>query len=86
MQAAAHTKIQATANIFKILIKLGPIRLACLLFFLFEVPGLNDILFGLLVFLFLLAAIISFQEIRKCLKFGVPKVEKLITLAHFTSL
>jgi hypothetical protein len=80
MQAAAHTKTQATANIFKILIKLGPSRLACLFFFLlvlrselrrgvvFEVPGLNDIRFFLLFFLFLLAAIISYQEIRKCLK------------------
>ncbi len=80
MQATTDVKIQATANIFKILIKLGPTRLACLFFFLlvlrsdllrrvvFEVPGLNDILFVLLFFLFLLAAIISYQEIRNCLK------------------
>ena len=68
MQAAADAKTQATANIFRILIKLGPTRLACLFFSLFEVPGLNDILFVLLFFLFFRAAIISYQEIRKCLK------------------
>ncbi len=61
MQATTEAKTQATANIFKILMKLGPTRLACLFFLLFEVPGLNDILFVLLFFLFFLAAIISFH-------------------------
>jgi hypothetical protein len=64
MQATTETKTQATANIFKILIKLGPTRLACFFLFLFEAPGLNDILFVLLFFFFLLAAIISFHAWR----------------------
>jgi len=58
---AIPPKTHTINEILKELIKLVMTRMRCFVFFLFEVPDLNDIRLDLLFVLFLLAAIISYH-------------------------